>query len=83
MSFGILRKVTGAVLGTFVIFLGLEIVRWLETGPIVLAVDLPKAMALYGSTLGAVIVFNMALHPSSVLGQNEIEVLFLKINGER
>ena len=48
---------TGAILGTFVILLALEIVRWLETAPSVLAVDLPKAVGLSGIALGAVILF--------------------------
>ena len=53
-------------------------VRILETGSIVLGVDLPKALDLSGIALGAVIVFTVALRPSGVLGKNEIEDFVLK-----
>lgn len=78
LIFGGMRTVTGAVLGTFVISLGLEMVRWLETGPILLGIDLPEALGLSGIALGAVIVFTMALRPSGIMGEHEIEDLVLK-----
>ena len=78
LIFGGMGTVTGAVLGTFLISLGLEMVRWLETGPIVLGVDLPEVLGLSGIALGAVIVFTMALRPSGIMGETEIEDLVLK-----
>lgn len=78
LIFGGMRTVTGAVLGTFVISLGLEMVRWLETGPVLLGIDLPEALGLSGIALGAVIVFTMALRPSGIMGEHEIEDLILK-----
>jgi branched-chain amino acid transport system permease protein len=78
LIFGGMRTVTGAVLGTFVISLGLEMVRWLETGPVLLGIDLPEALGLSGIALGAVIVFTMALRPSGIMGEYEIEDLVLK-----
>ena len=78
LIFGGMRTVTGAVLGTFLISLGLEMVRWLETGPIVLGVDLPEVLGLSGIALGAVIVLTMALRPSGIMGETEIEDLVLK-----
>ena len=78
LIFGGMRTVTGAVLGTFVISLGLEMVRWLETGPVFLGIDLPEALGLSGIALGAVIVFTMALRPSGIMGEHEIEDLVLK-----
>jgi branched-chain amino acid transport system permease protein len=78
LIFGGMRTVTGAVLGTFVISLGLEMVRWLETGPVLLGIDLPEALGLSGIALGAVIVFTMALRPSGIMGEHEIEDLVLK-----
>jgi|TARA_B100000497_G_scaffold114013_1_gene136269 branched-chain amino acid transport system permease protein len=78
LIFGGMGTVTGAVLGTFLISLGLEMVRWLETGPIVLGVDLPEVLGLSGIALGAVIVLTMALRPSGIMGETEIEDLVLK-----
>ena len=78
LIFGGMRTVTGAVLGTFIISLGLEMVRWLETGPIVLGINLPEVLGLSGITLGAVIVFTMALRPSGIMGEREVEDLLLK-----
>ena len=75
---GGMRTVTGAVLGTFLISFGLEWVRWLETGPEVLGIDLPEVLGLSGVTLGAVIVLTMALRPGGIMGDREIEELVLK-----
>ena len=72
---GGMRTVTGAVLGTLIISFGLEAVRWLETGPVVLGIDLPEALGLSGITLGAVIVLTMALRPGGIMGDREIEDL--------
>ena len=78
LIFGGMGTITGAVLGTFLISLGLEMVRWLETGPNVLGVDLPEVLGLSGIALGAVIVFTMALRPRGIMGETEIEDLVLK-----
>ena len=75
---GGMRTVTGAVLGTILISFGLEWVRWLETGPEVLGIDLPEALGLSGIVLGAVIVMTMALRPGGIMGDREIEDLVLK-----
>lgn len=75
---GGMRTVTGAVLGTFLISFGLEWVRWLETGPVVLGIDLPEALGLSGIVLGGVIVLTMALRPGGLMGDREIEDLILK-----
>lgn len=73
---GGMRTVTGAVLGTFIISFGLEGVRYLETGPVLLGFDLPEALGLSGIVLGAVIVLTMALRPGGITGNSEIEDLF-------
>ena len=78
LIFGGMGTITGAVLGTFLISLGLEMVRWLETGPNVLGIDLPEVLGLSGIALGAVIVFTMALRPRGIMGETEIEDLVLK-----
>ncbi|MES0885181.1 branched-chain amino acid ABC transporter permease [Roseibium sp. SCP14] len=75
---GGMRTVTGAVLGTFLISFGLEGVRYLETGPVFLGIDLPEALGLSGIALGAVIVLTMALRPTGIMGNREIEDLFAR-----
>jgi len=75
---GGMRTITGAVLGCFLISFGLEWVRWLETGPMLIGIDLPEALGLSGITLGAVIVLTMALRPGGIMGEREIEDLILK-----
>lgn len=75
---GGMRTVTGAVLGTLIISFGLEWVRWLETGPVLLGIDLPEALGLSGIALGGVIVLTMALRPGGIMGDREIEDLILK-----
>jgi len=75
---GGMRTVTGAVLGTLIISFGLEWVRWLETGPTVLGIDLPEVLGLSGIALGTVIVGTMALRPGGIMGDREVEDLILK-----
>ncbi|WP_434051078.1 MAG: branched-chain amino acid ABC transporter permease [Roseibium sp.] len=75
---GGMRTVTGAVLGTFLISFGLEGVRYLETGPVLLGIELPEALGLSGIALGAVIVLTMALRPTGIMGNREIETLFVR-----
>ena len=81
---GGLRSVTGAVLGTLMISLGLELVRVLETGPEVLGVKLPQMLGLSGLLLGLVIVVVMAFKPDGLMGNREIEDIILprRDNGE-
>ncbi|MDI3338624.1 branched-chain amino acid ABC transporter permease [Defluviimonas aestuarii] len=70
---GGLRSVTGAVFGTLLISLGLEIIRWLETGPTLGGVKLPEMLGLSGLLLGIVIVGVMAFRPHGLMGNREIE----------
>lgn len=74
---GGMRSVTGAVLGTLLISFGLEWVRWLETGPEILGINLPEVLGLSGVALGSVIVLTMMLRPGGIMGNNEIEDLIL------
>lgn len=75
---GGLRRVSGAVIGTLMISLGLELVRWLETGPQIVGVKLPQMLDLSGLLLGVVIVAVMAFRPSGLLGNREIEDVFIR-----
>jgi len=73
---GGLRSVSGAVFGTLLITIGLEVVRWLETGPTLAGVKLPEMLGLSGLLLGVVIVGVMAFLPKGIMGNREIEELF-------
>lgn len=73
---GGMRTVTGAVLGTVIISFGLEGIRYLETGPVLLGLDLPEMLGLSGVALGVVIVATMAIRPGGIMGNTEIEQLF-------
>ena len=72
---GGLRSVSGAVFGTLLISIGLETIRWLETGPQIAGLKLPQMLGLSGLMLGVVIVAVMALLPSGLMGNLEIEDL--------
>ena len=70
---GGLRSVSGAVFGTLLISIGLETIRWLETGPEIVGIQLPQMLGLSGLVLGVVIVGVMAFLPSGLMGNREIE----------
>lgn len=70
---GGLRSVTGAVAGTLLISIGLEVVRWLETGPTLIGIKLPQMLGLSGLLLGCMIVAVMAFLPNGIFGNSEIE----------
>lgn len=72
---GGLRSVTGAVFGTLLISIGLELVRWLETGPNIGGIKFPEVLGLSGLLLGVVIVAVMAFMPNGIMGNREIEQL--------
>lgn len=69
------RSVSGAVFGTLLISIGLEVVRWLETGPTVAGIELPEVLGLSGLLLGTVIVGVMAFRPRGLMGNREVEDL--------
>lgn len=73
---GGLRSVSGAVFGTLMVSIGLEVVRWLETGPTLAGVKLPQMLGLSGLLLGVVIVAVMAFLPNGIMGNREIEDVF-------
>ena len=75
---GGMRSITGAVLGTIMITFGLEGVRFMETGPVFIGVKFPEMLGLSGITLGAVIVIIMVLRNGGLVGNFEIEQLFIK-----
>lgn len=76
---GGLRTVSGAVFGTLLISIGFEVIRWLETGPELLGVELPQMLGLSGLVLGATIVAVMGFLPNGIMGNREIEEVFRRI----
>ncbi len=70
---GGLRSVSGAVIGTLLITIGLEVVRWLETGPTLIGIKLPQMLGLSGLLLGVVIVGVMAFMPKGLLKDREVD----------
>ena len=75
---GGMRSITGAVIGTILITFGLEGVRFMETGPTILGLKFPEMLGLSGIALGAVIVVIMVVRNGGLVGNFEIEQLFIK-----
>ena len=75
---GGMRSITGAVLGTIMITFGLEGVRFMETGPVLMGVKFPEMLGLSGITLGLVIVLVMVLRNGGLVGNFEIEQIIFK-----
>lgn len=67
------RSVTGAVVGSVVVTIGFETMRFLENGPVLAGVKLPEMFGLTGFFLGAIIVLVMTLRPEGLAGDDEID----------
>lgn len=72
---GGLRSVSGAVFGTLLISIGLQMVRFMESGPTLGGIKFPEMLGLSGLLLGVVIVGVMAFLPNGIMGNREIEEL--------
>lgn len=70
---GGLGTVTGAVVGTLVLSISLELVRSIESGVDLGPVRLPEMLGLSGVALGAVIVLCMILRPKGISGRYELD----------
>jgi len=75
---GGMHSVTGAVVGSIVVALGLEVMRFLENGPEIAGVELPQMFGLTGFYLGAVIVLGMAFRSEGIVGPQEIEEWWMR-----
>lgn len=73
---GGMHSVSGSVLGCTIVTVGVELMRFLESGPTVAGVKLPTMFGLTGFFLGLIIVFCMTLRPSGLLGESEIDDLW-------
>lgn len=70
---GGMHSVTGATVGCLVVSLGFEVMRYFESGPALLGIQLPQMLGLTGFFLGIVIVLSMAFRPSGLMGADEID----------
>lgn len=71
-------SVSGAVIGSIVVTLGFEITRFLENGPILAGIKLPEMFGLTGVFLGVTIVFCMMLRPKGLIGDDEVDEIWLR-----
>lgn len=76
--------VTGAVLGTLILSISLEMIRSIESGVDLGPVHLPEMLGLSGVALGAVIVLCMVLRPQGISSRHELdESLFTRLTGRK
>ncbi len=73
---GGMHSVTGSVLGCVIVSVGVEVMRYLESGPNVAGLDLPEAFGLTGFFLGLIIVLSMTFRPSGLTGADEVDDLW-------
>lgn len=73
---GGMHSVTGAVVGCVIVTIGVEIMRFLESGPVVAGLQLPEMFGLTGFFLGLIIVLSMTFRPSGLMGADEIDDLW-------
>ena len=70
---GGLGTVTGAVVGTLILSIGLEAIRSIESGVDLGPIHLPEMLGLSGVALGAVIVLCMVLRPQGISSRYELD----------
>jgi len=80
---GGMRSVSGAVIGSIVVTIGFELMRYFENGPEIFGLDLPEMLGLTGFFLGGIIVLFMALRPSGLVGDEELDEFIARRRRER
>ncbi|MAM13902.1 MAG: branched-chain amino acid ABC transporter permease [Rhizobiaceae bacterium] len=80
---GGLGTVTGAVVGTLILSVSLELIRSLESGVDLGPIQLPEMLGLSGVALGAVIVLGMVLRPQGISGRHELDEVLASGFGKR
>lgn len=81
---GGMRTVTGAVVGVLVLTVGMEVIRNIEGGPLILGLQFPEMLGLSGLALGVIIVTFMILRPDGIMGDAELDdVVRLRFNAGR
>jgi branched-chain amino acid transport system permease protein len=72
---GGMRTVTGAVIGVIVLSTGMELIRYIEGGPLLFGVQLPEMLGLSGLALGIIIVGFMIWRPDGLMANLELDEL--------
>jgi branched-chain amino acid transport system permease protein len=80
---GGMRSVSGAVVGTIAIALGTELMRYLEAGPDLFGVSMPRLFGLPQLFLGVTIILVMAFRPDGLMGDREMDELLVRRRGRR
>lgn len=75
---GGMHSVTGAVVGSIIVALGTEVMRFLENGPEVFGILVPQMFGLTGFFLGTIIVLGMTFRPDGIVGSQEIDEWLLR-----
>lgn len=76
---GGMRSVTGAVVGVALISITMELIRLVESGPVILGVQLPELLGLSGLMLGVIIVLVMCLRSDGLMGGMELDELLGRV----
>ena len=76
---GGIGTVTGAVVGTLILSIGLEAIRSFESGVTIGGFTFPAMLGLSGVALGAVVVFSMALRPQGICGMYELDEMLARL----
>lgn len=80
---GGMRSVSGALTGAVIVTLGTELMRWLESAPVIFGGKLPQVFGLTGFFLGIVIVLFMALRPDGLVGDEEFDEMAKRLWRQR
>jgi branched-chain amino acid transport system permease protein len=80
---GGMRSASGALTGTVIVTLGTELMRWLESAPVIFGGKMPQIFGLTGFFLGLVIVLFMALRPDGLVGDEEFDEMVRRLWRER
>jgi len=70
---GGMRTVTGAVLGVIVLSVGMEMIRYVEGGPLIVGIQFPEMLGLSGLALGVIIVGCMIWRPNGLMANLELD----------
>lgn len=80
---GGLGTVTGAVLGSLILSISLEVIRSIESGVDLGPIRLPEMLGLSGVALGAVIVLCMVLRPQGISSRYELDETLYRLRPGR
>jgi branched-chain amino acid transport system permease protein len=80
---GGMRTVSGAVFGSVLMSVLLEVIRTMENGVQVAGFELPQMLGLSGLAMGAVIVLGMTIRPKGVFPRLEVDEILQRWTSRR